>query len=68
MTDAREEVALAAARAHRLPAGPAATGSCLWCDEPVASGVRWCSSDCRDDWERRARAGEKLSHSRTMPL
>ena len=30
----------------------AATGNCLWCDAPVDKGRRWCSADCRDDWEQ----------------
>jgi len=32
-----------------------ATGACLNCREPVASGLRWCDTDCRDDWEKRDR-------------
>ncbi|MDR3088105.1 MAG: hypothetical protein LBU45_09210 [Azoarcus sp.] len=36
---------------HPAP-GPKATGRCLWCDEPLEDGRRWCDSDCRDDWER----------------
>lgn len=39
-------------RASRKPAGPQPTGRCLWCDEPVAEGVRWCCVDCRDEWQR----------------
>ncbi|GAB4303825.1 MAG: hypothetical protein Fur0034_20160 [Desulfuromonadia bacterium] len=35
----------------RRASGPAPTGSCLWCGEPVADHLRWCSVDCRDDWE-----------------
>lgn len=42
------ERALAAARG--IP-GPEATGCCLWCEEPVAEGRRWCNAACRDDWE-----------------
>lgn len=26
------------------------TGFCLECDEPVASGHRWCGVECRDQW------------------
>ena len=29
----------------------AATGQCLYCEEPLPVGLRWCDSDCRDDWE-----------------
>ncbi|WP_274585342.1 hypothetical protein V9W64_10550 [Neisseria leonii] len=28
------------------------TGSCLYCEEPLSDGLRWCNADCRDDWER----------------
>ncbi len=30
-----------------------ATGRCLNCGEPLAQGLRWCDTDCRDDWARR---------------
>ncbi|TCS69758.1 hypothetical protein EDC61_11958 [Sulfuritortus calidifontis] len=36
----------------RRAAGPRPTGECLWCGEPLADHLRWCSVDCRDDWER----------------
>lgn len=29
------------------------TGACLFCGETVKPGVRWCSLECRDDWEMR---------------
>lgn len=28
------------------------TGKCLECDCDVGEGVRWCSPECRDDWQR----------------
>lgn len=37
----------------RRACGPAPTGECLWCGEQVAAHRRWCSPECRDDWERR---------------
>lgn len=40
-----------AARQHKPVA--AATGECLFCGEEVNEGVRWCSPECRDDWEMR---------------
>lgn len=43
----------------RRASGPAPTGACLWCGEPLASPLRWCDEDCRDDWER--------AHSRRTP-
>lgn len=27
-----------------------ATGRCLYCDEAVEAGRRWCSAGCRDDY------------------
>lgn len=33
----------------RKPEGPAATGSCLNCGEPLTGGRRWCNSECRDE-------------------
>jgi len=28
------------------------TGECLWCGEPIKDKRRWCSVDCRDEYER----------------
>jgi hypothetical protein len=28
-----------------------ATGYCLFCDEEVEENRRWCSAQCRDDWQ-----------------
>lgn len=28
------------------------TGFCLSCEEPVATGVRWCCVACRDCWQK----------------
>lgn len=39
-------------RAIRRPEGPRATGRCLFCEESVTDGRRWCDAECRDDWER----------------
>lgn len=37
----------------RRPTGPQAVGRCLSCDEDLEPPLRWCSVDCRDEWERR---------------
>lgn len=29
-----------------------ATGFCLWCEEEVEVGRRFCDADCRTDYER----------------
>jgi len=29
-----------------------AIGECLWCGEPLGVGMRWCGTECRDDWEK----------------
>ena len=36
----------------RKPEGPKATGFCLFCDEPLDDGLRWCNAACRNDWEK----------------
>lgn len=48
----REELERTLAQAIRKPEGPLATGRCLFCDEIVDDGLRWCDNWCRDDWER----------------
>jgi hypothetical protein len=40
----------------RKPAGPPATGVCLYCGEPLPAGRRWCDAACRDDWQARKTA------------
>ena len=47
---------LAIAAASRGASGPKATGRCLWCDEPVVEGLRWCPAtnpgeSCMAEWE-----------------
>lgn len=27
-------------------------GTCLWCEEKIEVPKRWCSADCRDQWQR----------------
>ena len=53
-----EEAARRFGPGGHLAPGPLATGYCLWCEEPLEGGRRWCDSDCRDDWER-ARGGAR---------
>ena len=50
----RERAIRAASQVQDLPA----TGSCLFCDEPVGEGRRFCGPECRDGWdqEKRVRA------------
>lgn len=50
---AREELDRDLALKNLKPAGPAPTGACLNCDEPLPPGLRWCDALCRDDWEAR---------------
>lgn len=39
--------------ANRRPVGPLARGTCYYCDEPVAAGMRWCVGvECRDAWQK----------------
>lgn len=35
----------------RKPEPPPADGQCLFCDEPLAPGVRFCDTNCCRDWE-----------------
>lgn len=28
------------------------TGLCIWCGEPVQDKRRWCSVECRDEYDR----------------
>lgn len=30
----------------------ASTGYCLYCEEPLPDGRRWCDASCRDEWEK----------------
>lgn len=46
----------------RKPSGPAATGYCLFCDEPVGTGQRWCDAECRDGWEADHKAARYRVH------
>lgn len=43
---------IALAEARKAKTEIKATGLCLECGEPVQADVRWCSKDCRDDWQR----------------
>ncbi|MBS0474748.1 MAG: DUF2116 family Zn-ribbon domain-containing protein [Proteobacteria bacterium] len=47
----REEQDRDIALHQRKPEGPAATGQCLYCEDPLPPGKRWCCTACRDDWE-----------------
>jgi len=41
----------------RKPTLPA-RGTCYNCDEPVRAGACYCDADCREDHEKRLRAGK----------
>ena len=28
------------------------TGKCIWCENPVIDDRRWCSIDCRNEFEK----------------
>ena len=47
----REEQERERALSLRRPTGPRATGWCLWCEDFVSGGLRWCDAECRDPWE-----------------
>lgn len=44
------EVALRNSRQNTETAKP--TGYCLYCGESLGGDLRWCSVECRDDFER----------------
>jgi hypothetical protein len=54
IADREQEMQLKAAleHSHRDIVDAVATGACLWCEEPLPPGVRWCGAECRDDWQR----------------
>ena len=44
---------LAEALRLRRPAGPVATGRCVYCDENLGDDYRrWCGIECREAWEK----------------
>lgn len=45
-----EEATRQAAMSRRAPEAPAATGRCLYCDEPTE--LRFCDPHCREDYIR----------------
>lgn len=56
ITTARDEVEYASRlAASRMGEGPVAIGSCHYCDDPVAEGVRFCCADCRDEYTEEQR-------------
>ena len=46
----REEHFLKVALSTLKPAGPVATGRCLYCNAELSDNRRWCDEWCRDDW------------------
>ena len=54
--------ALQAARDEANKKPILATGECLECGEEVGEGVRWCSPECRDDWEKAQRIKAQRGH------
>lgn len=55
LIDGASEVAaqfLQSSLTTKRPEGPAPCGFCYNCNEPLAAGLRWCDTDCRDDYEK----------------
>jgi hypothetical protein len=48
------ELAMRISAARRIVAVPQST-TCLNCEDPVSGGKRYCSKDCQEDDELRAR-------------
>jgi hypothetical protein len=45
--------------AKRATDQPEAIGRCHYCDEDIGSGLVFCGSDCRDDWQREKRLRQR---------
>lgn len=52
MAEVIEQIKRDDALAYRKEAGPAPCGRCHFCDAPVAPGLPFCDSECRDDWQK----------------
>ena len=53
-TQDRIELEDAIRRKYRVtPTTTTFTGFCANCGEPVGPQLRWCDTDCRDDWQKR---------------
>lgn len=46
-----EEQFRAEAASFRKPSGPVPCGACHWCGEVVKGDKRFCSVECRNDWQ-----------------
>lgn len=46
-----EDLERSIAAARGIAPSVAPTGRCLNCEAPLADGLRWCDTDCRDDYE-----------------
>lgn len=51
LATAHEELLRESALQLRKASAPEPCGACLNCGEPLEPGLRWCDTDCRDDWE-----------------
>ena len=49
---AAQEEAYRAAALNRRHASLPSVGQCYACGEPLEGSLRFCDTDCRDDWER----------------
>ena len=47
-----QEEAYRAAALNRRYASLPSVGQCYSCGEPVEGRLRFCDTDCRDDWEK----------------
>jgi hypothetical protein len=50
-----QDIKAAMAHARRIPQLEA-DGHCHYCEEPVAHGVLFCNTDCRDDYQKEQEA------------
>lgn len=47
------------AEARTAPPALPSCGACLWCGDPVNEAKRFCSAECREDWDSRSRANQR---------
>jgi hypothetical protein len=52
MIQAEMEIRIKQAQKKRVNIFSNDTGKCLWCDEKVVDGRRWCSAECVKQWEK----------------
>lgn len=53
----RDSLLYQALKAAKAPLAP--KGACHFCEAPVGPSLRFCDGDCREGWDREARAKKR---------